>query len=364
VRKLPKGIRRDGNRLRAYVRVGGKQREKRFLLDTPLAIIQAWRADTRQVLRRKAPLAGAVAGTLEADAAKYLRTVTGMPSYRTRRTDLLAWIPLFGARTRDSLEPWELAQAIDRWRTEGSASSTLRHRKIALVQLWKTLDGPDAPCPARSLRIPREDPADARDLGLELAHAIIDEIPDVGRSARFAKRPTTNLTKLRLRVMLTTGLTHLQIGRLAPADFDQAARTLRLTGRKKGRGTPARVLPLTVAGAQAIAALIAGGALGPFSDSSMHKSFRAACRRLEAARAELGQPVALAGARPYDLRHTYATDLYRRSGGDLKAVKEALGHTSWVTSERYTRAGVPEHLARVIGALDAPKAGSETGNTS
>lgn len=46
-----KGIRRDQYGLRAYVKVGNQQREKRFASDTSLKTIQNWRDETRVALR-------------------------------------------------------------------------------------------------------------------------------------------------------------------------------------------------------------------------------------------------------------------------------------------------------------------------
>lgn len=53
---------------------------------------------------------------------------------------------------------------------------------------------------------------------------------------------------------------------------------------------------------------------------------------------------------PHILRHTYATELMSLSGGDLRAVQDALGHSSPSTTALYTRVQ-PQHLQDVAEAM-------------
>ena len=74
------------------------------------------------------------------------------------------------------------------------------------------------------------------------------------------------------------------------------------------------------------------GAIGPFSTSSVHRAFiRAAAR------------IGIHGARPYDLRHTYGTALYRVAG-DTRLVKDVLATPTTRMTERYTLRHVPEAM--------------------
>jgi hypothetical protein len=50
-----KGIRRDRGGFRAYVKVGGVQRHKRFPPDTKVSTMQNWRDDARVALRKRLP---------------------------------------------------------------------------------------------------------------------------------------------------------------------------------------------------------------------------------------------------------------------------------------------------------------------
>lgn len=58
--------------------------------------------------------------------------------------------------------------------------------------------------------------------------------------------------------------------------------------------------------------------------------------------------------RPHDLRHTFATELARVSGGNMMLVQQLLGHASLNTTQRYT-AALPVGL-EVVDALYAEEA--------
>ena len=90
------------------------------------------------------------------------------------------------------------------------------------------------------------------------------------------------------------------------------------------------------------------GAIGPFSTSTVRRAFiRAAAR------------IGIHGVRPYDLRHSYATALYRVAG-DTRLVKEVLGHSDTRMTERYTLGHVPEAMrsatSRFEEQLEVPDA--------
>lgn len=58
-------------------------------------------------------------------------------------------------------------------------------------------------------------------------------------------------------------------------------------------------------------------------------------------------------ARVHDLRASFATQLARRSGGNVVAVAALMGHESVATTERYT-GWVPEVADLVEGLYDVP----------
>ena len=62
----------------------------------------------------------------------------------------------------------------------------------------------------------------------------------------------------------------------------------------------------------------------------------------------------------YDLRHSYATEMYRRTG-DPKATAEMLMHApSSRMMDRYTIAGVEPRLKLAAGAFNRAVEGAET----
>ena len=63
------------------------------------------------------------------------------------------------------------------------------------------------------------------------------------------------------------------------------------------------------------------------------------------------------GVRPYDLRHSYGTAMYRLTG-DEHAVQQLLGHAKIEMTHRYTLGGVDARL-RAAGQreLDARRGG-------
>jgi integrase len=80
-------------------------------------------------------------------------------------------------------------------------------------------------------------------------------------------------------------------------------------------------------------------AFGPFSRSSVYKSWKLACLDAD-----------VQFFNPYRLRHTWATTL-RAGGLDLADVQELIGHTSARTTERYAMVAT-QKIMGAVGALD------------
>ena len=60
------------------------------------------------------------------------------------------------------------------------------------------------------------------------------------------------------------------------------------------------------------------------------------------------------GVRPYDLRHSYGTAMYRLTG-DEHAVQQLLGHAKIEMTHRYTLGGVDARLRAAVAAFDGAK---------
>jgi integrase len=200
---------------------------------------------------------------------------------------------------------------------------------------------------------------EARALTYTQIEAIFDAMPDVGQGVAGKAREDASKTKARLAVIAYTGLPHSLLKRLRPEDVDWQGQTIFVPARRKGRGVARRALPLTDAGLRALERFHELECWGAFSNSSLWKSFSRACKALK-----------LTGVRPYDLRHSFGTMVYLRTG-DVRATAELLMHSaSSHMADRYTLGGVAPRLKIAVQGFNgginsrggsAPPAAGSTG---
>src|SRR5207249_2629142 len=95
---------------------------------------------------------------------------------------------------------------------------------------------------------------------------------------------------------------------------------------------------------------------GPFDRRALRHTWLNALKNVEKAmRKELDDPAfKLPRIRLYDLRHSFGTELYRRTGS-LELVGQMLDHTSLETTKRYSLAAVPDVLKRGVRKFDRMK---------
>ena len=129
-----------------------------------------------------------------------------------------------------------------------------------------------------------------------------------------------------------TGLRPSELMRYRPEHWDRTTQTLVVL---TGKGGCTRTIPLSAPAAEALADREALGALGPFSMSTVRRAFNRAVDQL-----------GLRGVRPYGLRHSYGTALYRVAG-DTRLVKDMLGHSDTRMTERYMLGHVRAATTRV-----------------
>jgi len=339
--KQPKGIRRTATGWRVYGRVNGQFFSKSFPTETALKVLKDWRHDERSTLRAQqlgVDVDLPQSGSLQADVRDYLALVTEMPTLDQRTYDLGCWVQALGAeRPRRGLKARELTTVLNDWKASGLTAGTCNRRRTALMHLWHRLDGKSAPNPLRDVPRFREPDALPRGRSYKLLE-------------RVFKAMVPSQTRARLKAIAYLAIAHSELKRVdRNQDWNRTAGTLIIRGRQKGEGTPTRVIKLTAKGTAALREMDRQDAWGPFSNSTLGRCWHAAITRVRED-PEDGIPD-FPDIRPYDLRHSMGTEIYRLTG-DLKAVKEYLGHASLKTSERYMHAAVAAGVARAAAAFN------------
>jgi integrase len=337
--------------IRAQIRIRGVLHRKRWKPGTPRSVAREW------LMRTQLKFRGTTAkrtGKFADDAAAYLDAVKAMPSYAERERHINEWIAVFGTRQRDSITSDEIAAQLQRWRQETRAvavarnkagevtkrravilsASAVNHRRTALQHLYRVLDGKAASNPVKDVPKFREPDALPKGLPYEAITALWAVMRD-------------NKTRARLQVIAYTGIPHKQVQQITAADVNYAAGTVLVPGRHKGRGTMARVIPLTPDGVRAFEAMRRTDAWGPFSNSQLRRDFRAACAKVPMLKS-IAETLT-----PYDLRHSFGTEVYRQSG-DIRATQVLMGHSTPLLTHRYTLAAVDPRLVQALEGFGRP----------
>ncbi len=304
-----------------------------------------------------------VAGTFEADAARYLSSVKAMTDYAGRKAHIRLWVDIFHGRKRHTIRASEIRAVRDRWLTVGPkrrnvkgkgwidlaeplAPATVCTRLRALENLWTVLD-PGRPNPVRDVPEPQTPKQKPRALPYDVIDAILAAMPDRGQGVRGKPRSDVSKTKARLRLMAYTGLTHSQIVALKPADFRMGptAPAINRKARAKGAGAAGGWSPVPAEAIDAMRGFAEADAWGPFSRSSMHKAFRRACAALD-----------LVGIfYPYRLRHSYAATVLKQTGS-LQAAQLLLQHVSPKTTMHYAESEIDPWLAAAMSKVTGLRA--------
>jgi integrase len=359
--RVAPGVWRDQWGLQAMVKGGrGPGNTARFKPPRTLADAIRWQrrrlAELATVATPKPP---SQRGTLKADVPRYLALLPLGPSRDGMDVLLGAWLRTPLALMRRSEITREMVQLqIAQWRSAGGrsgkgfAASTVNHRVAALRALYRALDPVGAHDPTTGLTKLREPEPEPRGVPFEVAEAILAQIKDRG-----GKRVPVLVSKARLRlaVILYTGLPHAQVMKIKREhiDFDKA--TLLTTPRRKGAGARARRLPLLPQAVEALRAFDAADCYGAFATTPVRRAWELARNRVAADITDPAIRALLATLRPYDLRHSFGTEVYRHSR-DHRATAELLLHApgSKIT-ERYTLAAVSETAERAIAAVQAAR---------
>lgn len=340
-----RGIRRHGTGWQIEVRVTGHPRVvEQFPIETDRGEMQQRRAAIKETFRRPS------VGSFAKRVADYLSTRKTMPTIAERTRHMQLWVKEFGARSDASIQPWEIAAVRDRWLTEGPklvtapggtrdsprlvevkaplSASQVNQRLRALENFYTVMNRRHGYNPVREVAEAKEPASGARGLPYDVIEQVIAALRQLGKKGE--KRDS--LTALRLRVFAYTGLSHGELQRIGKADLhlEEDPPWVWVAGRSKGKGTRGTAQPMTPAGAAALRALAeTPTGLEPFSRASMWKSFARACRRL-----------GLSGLRPYDLRHSFASEVLEKTGGNLPVTQLLMRHLSAKTTLRYAEKAI------------------------
>ena len=304
---------------RGSIRIDGILYQKHFRRGTDQADLWQWLADTQH-----AHLAGPTeSGSFADDARRYLHAVSAMPSYADRKRHIDAWVKVFPNTQRTAITSAQIATQLQTWRQTKSAS-TCNHLRTALQHLWTTLDGKAATNPVRDVPKFAEPSTVPRALNYTTIRKILRAVPDP-------------VDRARLTLIAYAGLPNALIASITPDRIDRKRRTVALPGRKKGHGTRGQMIPLRPEALAALKVLAKHNAFGPFSRWHLRKVFKQACVTAK-----------VTGTyRPYDLRHSFATEAYKQSG-DLAAVQTLMQHSSESLTRRYALGAVTARARKAL----------------
>ena len=294
--------------IRATVKYGGMpQREKRFVKGTPARVIKAWKVATLANMMKRSPQPerGSASGSLTKDAERYYPMIRMMADWVTRRSEIRAWLKVFGSTPRHVIQKADVLRQQGAWRVEGIAAKTINNRVTALRDLYHKLDG-DGPTPCDGVRPLRAVKVPIQSVSVEVINRVIDNL--AASKAMHARQD-----RARLMVLATTGKRPVEVERAQPGDVDLQRRVWITRDAKHGQSPGVYLNDEMLV---AWRAFIEADAWGPFPDHFP--------RRLRLA----GWP---AGVRPYNLRHSTwiaASEL----GADLSDIQAGAGHRNIATT--------------------------------
>jgi len=330
--RITTGVYRDKFGIAIIVSVAGSPRE--FRKDTNGAKYAsnksiAWYIDERKRVqareRQTIERQEAKGDTVRADVDRFLKTLSGGHKVNTEGY-MKHWTALFGDHQRNALTELEVQTA---FASIHKGASTKRHIRRALVQFYNTLNGISGYNPARVLTPPPKPAEKARAIPYEQIEKIF-----------AALQPSR--ARARLKVLAYVGLPQKQIAQLQPSDLRLTDRELIAHPRRKGAGAAGRAIPLSDVAIAALAEFASLNAFGTFQNSQLVRTFKLGAKRAKVTLSD--------DARPYDLRHSFLTEVYR-STGDPFAVAELGIHATIQQTARYAKGAVTERATKAIAAV-------------
>ncbi len=336
VRVAP-GIFRDEGGYRVVATFGTRSKEKRLSLTSTPAELRDEREALRKALRGNRVVFDGTGGTFSADVRTYLKQVTHFVSYKSRRSELLAWSEALGGYfIRRRLDDGKAREIVSGWLKAGVAPATVKHRLNALNALYRALDGEDAVLPTRGItvHIPKRRPLTVTpDVIIQVeANLAQQEIPV--RKDKTHGRLGDSKTRARFRVMAAMGMRPASLKRVKPVQLDLVRGILMLDGTKGGEPVG---LKLNADMRAAWELFVAAKAWGEFDTRSYARTLRTA-----------GWPK---GIRPYNVRHSLGQDL-AEAGEDYEDIRDVLGHSDVATTKAFYVPTLSGRLAKLSDRIE------------
>jgi len=317
----------------------GRQRERRYPPQTPIAVM---RADVGTALAQSSAsgIPKAATDTLAAAVDRWEPLERHLVSWKERRAELRAWVraELNGVSLGDlrlhALTPAIVRAVLGQWATADRpvSAKTIRNRRWTLQHLFRVLYGPrvrtpvdDVPPPALERHVPT---------WIDPVHILAVYRTLLEQEQRGVLRDAK--TRARFMVRAACGRRPAEIMRAQPGDVHLERREWRVRDAKGGWSEG---LYLNDDMREAWRVFIEADAWGTFNTGSMAKVLRSAG----------WAPNGDAWTRPYELRHNVgiaASD----AGVDLADIAGLLGHRDLRTTRRTY---VPIRQARMQRTSDA-----------
>lgn len=374
-KSIEKGILPTPHGYLVTVRVLGELKAQRFPPEAKLTVMRDWRMTARVTgLAAAAQRTGKAVkpGTLADDVRDYLKGIATMPRLDQRTKHMTEWLEALGPeRTRDSIQTHEIQAELHRLRKSGCpvieyvrdannrairkvvghrpySESEVNKRRTALMHFFRVMNGKSGRNPVRDIPKFREPDPEPRGVPMDTIERILAHL-----------KPS--VTKARLSVMAYTGIPHLTLALVRPEDVRWDVPAVYLHGRRKGKGTKGRMLPLRPEAVKAFRLMETWDAWGQSRAdgghpkrgwSSLNPAVGRACRALKI-------PV----IRSYDFRHSFGTAVYAASG-DLHATGKLLGHSDSRLTARYALGAEDPRQIAALNALGAllPSNGKRAGH--
>jgi len=268
------------------------------------------------------------ADTFGADVPRFLATISSKGHRLNSQGYMAHWETHFSDRPRHTITDLDVHTA---FAAIDQANSTKTHIRRALINLYDALNGKSGYNPGRGLRNPPKDEDEVRDL----PWAAIEQM--------FAALPPSR-SKARLLLIAYIGLPQKQIAQLRPSDLRLDARELVVHPRRKGAGAAGRVMPLSDRAVAALKEFSRVEAFGTFQNRQLVETFWSGAKR-----AGVTWPD---DARPYDLRHSFLTEV-ARGGADIRDIATLGMHATLDQAARYIKGAASARATNAI--LSVPR---------